>query len=449
MKTTTTNQLPTAIELEEAVVGACLLEKDGFIRITETLKAHHFSSAPHKAMFEAVIELFNKSQPVDLLTVADQMNKSGTLEGIGGPFALIECTNKVASTAHIEAHAKIIVQQWMRRELIKLGSEMQSSAFDATKDEIETINATEMQIDSIKGTMLNSSSQSNTEILHETFAAMDRAAQGYKGVDLFGVHQVDELINGLEEDLLVVAGRPGMGKSSLVNAAIKHCVVTNTPALFWSMEMTNRNTMLRLLSACTGIEYQRLRTRSISTSEDALVMQWADKISNAPIVLEQRAGVNILDIKARAISMKRKQGLKAVFIDRLELLNDLPSVGKDNKSSRVGQNTKTMRQMAQNLQIPIICLCQLSRAVEGRANKIPTLADLRESGDIEQDATKVAFLYRPEYYGIESDDDGNDMKGKALLVLAKNTNGATGAALCNFNAQSMVFETASFNNSPF
>jgi replicative DNA helicase len=438
-----TKALPAALPLEEVVLGALLLDKEAIFTISSLLSIPHFYKAEHRLIYSAILSLYNKSNPIDLLTVAEALKEQGKLESIGGPYYLVELTNRVASSANVEEHAKILIQKWMRREGIAQGYRFINSCFDPTKDIFSSFDIQEAAIEQVKGSNVGAGGKSNLQILQELDTQIERnSKRGSIGLALFGIPILDEAIGGAEEDdFILIAGRPSMGKSSLLNSAAKHCILNKIPALFWSSEMTNTNTICRVVAALTDIPYDTLFRGLELTQEEQDKKAWAyNEIAEAPVFFEELAGVTVRDFKSRVVTLQKKHNLKAAFFDRIGLFSNLPEVSSKSTSDQIGANSKIMRQMALQLKLPIIALNQLNRQVEQRPLKIPMLSDLRNSGDLEQDATKVILLYRPEYYGIMQDENGEDTAGAAYFICPKNRNGNTGTYKAAFKGDCMYFK---------
>ena len=435
-------------DLEAIILGALMQDKEAIYTISSILKADHFGHLNNRLTYEAIMALHHRGSAIDLITVAQELKDMGKLKAVGGPNFLINHANRVASGANIEHHAYIVLQYYMRREALQLGSTITSLALTNEEDIHNTLDVAEVMLEDIKGTTAGAKQQTNQDIAEGLMETIERnRTTGRLGRPIFGIKELDDFIEGAsDEDVIIVAARPAMGKSSLFNTAVKYHVENNIPALFWSCEMTNKTTMARALAACTGIPYYKIMKADFNGNEEQIFHYWLDRIIKAPVFFEQTAGINALDFKSKVVTLQKKHGITAAFIDRIGLLNDMPGTSNDNKSNRVGATTKIFRQMAINLGIPIIAINQLSRKVEERALKIPMLSDLRESGNIEQDATKVLLVYRPEYYDILLDDEGESTIGKAFFIVAKNTNGKTGTVKTGFTGDCMYFHSEEENN---
>lgn len=320
------------------------------------------------------------------------------------------------------------------------------------KDFIRAIDYKTLPIESIKGLQMDlehiandvfDTEQTLTDISVSFVDDMEKAKNdgGQRGIDLFGIPELDNYIPGEEGDLIIIAGRPGSGKSSLQNSAIVHCIEMGIPALFWSLEMPNKRTYGRIVAALTGMNYNDLTSHKFPESKMGVIIKAIDKINASGIILEHTPGISAMDLKARVSAIQSKQELNAVFVDRLGLMANMPGTGSMQKVNKIAETTKMLRTMSSELQMPIIIHSQLNRAVENRPDKMPQLSDLRDSGAIEQDATKILFLMRPEYYNIMETEDMHDSRGMAYGIIAKNTNGRTGKIIMRFNAPQMYFSS--------
>lgn len=433
---------PQAIPLEEAVLGALMLDKDAFIQVSSILQVESFYKQGHQSIYKAMLKLFAKSQPIDLLTVTEEVKSAGELEKIGGPYYIVELTNRVASAANIEYHSRIIAQKYIQRRLIKTGTDIIRKSYEDTTDVFDLFDEIDVEMLEIRDSFLKGKVQTNMEIRAELVKDMEKASErdgNITGLPIFGIPHLDQMLNGAEEDdFILVAGRPGMGKSSLGNSAIANCVKHDFPIAFWSMEMTNKKTYARAASGISGVPYSRIIRGKCEPHEWDLVDDAMNKLDASKVIIRNDR-VNIHELRSQIISMIRKHGIKALIFDRIGLIKKTRNSLND--FDHVSEISPLLRATANELGIPIIAMSQLSRAVETRGGaKRPMLSDLRNSGALEQDATKVIFCYRPEYYKIFEDEEGNNLVGKGELIVAKNSNGPTDTAFANFSADCMIYK---------
>lgn len=424
---------PKAIDLEEAVLGACMIEKEALDIVIDILSPDAFYTDAHQKIFKAIKHLFGAPKPVDLLTVADQLRSTGELEDVGGAFYLAELTNRIASAANVEFHARIVSQKFIQRELIRVSSHIIKDAYEDTTDVFELLDTAEKNLFAIADANLSKNGDKISSIVDKEIDEIDRRMAKAKDGDVLtgvgtGFIGLDRVTAGWQKsDLIIVAARPGMGKTSFNLAIARNAAIDlNKPVAFFSLEMNTSQLVQRLISMESEIDADKLRKGTLERYEWAQLITRVDKLKQAPIIIDDTPALNIFELRAKCRRYKDKYGIELIVIDYLQLMTGGNGDGKGsgNREQEISQISRSLKSIAKELNIPIIALSQLSRAVETRGGaKRPMLSDLRESGAIEQDADIVIFLYRPEYYDILEDDNGNDNRGIAEIIIAKHRNG--------------------------
>ncbi len=420
---------PQAIPLEEAVLGALMLDKDALPVVIDTLQSQSFYSEGHKAIYKAMLNLFERSQPVDMLTVTEELKKDGSLEKIGGAYYLVELTNRVASAANIEYHARIIAQKHIQRELIRVSTKTIKDAFEETTDVFQLLDEAEQGLFSITQQNLSRGYEGMSSILSRFQKQMEELTtkeDGLTGVPT-GFVDLDRLTSGWQSsDLIIVAARPGMGKTSFTLALAKNAAMDfEKPVALFSLEMSNVQLVQRLISLEAEIPGSKMRNGNLEDYEWQQLHSAIEKMSEVPIFIDDTPGINIFELRAKCRRLKMQHDIQLVVIDYLQLMSGKSDNKNGNREQEISAISRALKGLAKELNIPVIALSQLSRAVESRGgSKKPMLSDLRESGAIEQDADIVSFIYRPEYYGILEDEEGNSLKGTAEIIVAKHRNGA-------------------------
>lgn len=423
---------PQALPLEEAVLGALMLDKNALTSVMDTLRPDSFYHDAHQLIYKSILGLFSTSKPIDLLTVTEELRKNGDLEKVGGPFYLVELTNRVASAANIEYHARIIVQKHIQRELITVSTKVIKDAYEDTTDVFDLLDSAEQGLFNITEHNLKRGAESMEMLLSKAYKKLGELYEnkdnneGLTGVPS-GFEKMDAVTSGWQNsDLIIVAARPGMGKTSFTLALAKNAAVDyNIPVAIFSLEMSNQQIVLRLLSLESEIDNKKLRTGQLEAYEWELLTQNIDKLSKAPIYIDDTPAINIFELRAKCRRLKMQNDIQLVIIDYLQLMSGGDDNKKGNREQEISHISRNLKALAKELNVPVIALSQLSRQTEMRGgDKRPQLSDLRESGAIEQDADIVSFIYRPEYYGLMEDELGNSQKGKAEIIIAKHRNGA-------------------------
>ncbi|MDX1665929.1 MAG: replicative DNA helicase [Saprospiraceae bacterium] len=420
---------PQAISLEEAVLGALMLDKDALAVVLDILNEESFYLDAHKQIYRAMLHLFERSRPVDLLTVTEELKKNGELEMVGGPHYLVELTNKVASSANIEYHARIISQKHVQRELIRLSTQIIRDAYEDTTDVFDLLDEAEQGLFSISEGNMRGSVQTMGSLASQALKQLEELKKrddGLTGIPT-GFTPLDRLTSGWQSsDLIIIAARPGMGKTSFVLSLAKNAAMDfDKPVAIFSLEMSSLQLAQRLISMESEITSSKLRNGQLEDYEMQQLNLAIERIGEAPIFIDDTPSINIFELRAKARRMKMQHKIELVIIDYLQLMSGGSDNQRGNREQEISAISRSLKALAKDLEIPVIALSQLSRAVEVRGGtKRPQLSDLRESGAIEQDADIVSFIYRPEYYQIMEDEEGQSLKGIAEIIIAKHRNGA-------------------------
>ncbi len=422
---------PQAVDIEEAVLGALMLDKDALPIVLENLNPESFYTEANQLIYRAMRQLFERSHPVDLLTVTEELKKSGDLETVGGPTYLVNLTNRVASSANIEYHSRIVSQKHIQRELIRVSTQIIKDAFEDTTDVFDLLDDAEKELFNVSENNLRRQYHSMGELTAKTYKMLEELKNkkdGLTGVPT-GFTNLDRLTSGWQSsDLIIVAARPGMGKTSFVlSLALNAAMDFQRPVAFFSLEMASTQLVQRLISVHSEIDVSKLRTGKLQEYEWTQLHHTIEKLSNIPLYIDDTPGINIFELRAKCRRLKKQQKIQMVIVDYLQLMSGGPEAFRSaNREQEISNISRSLKSMAKELDVPVIALSQLSRQTEIRGgSKKPQLSDLRESGAIEQDADIVSFIYRPEYYDIFEDEKGNSNKGVAEIILAKHRNGPT------------------------
>jgi replicative DNA helicase len=436
---------PQARALEEAVLGALLIDKDAVAVVIDILQSDSFYEDRHKLIYKAICLLFEKSNPVDLLTVTEELKKLGELETIGGAYYLVELTNRIASAANVEFHARIIAQKFIQRELIRVSTDTINEAFEDTTDVFDLLDKAEQGLFSITEKTMSRGVMQMGSLLNQAIKQIEELSlkeDGLTGVPS-GFTNLDRITSGWQpSDLIIMAARPGMGKTSLTLAIACNAAITfGKPCAFFSLEMSNLQLVNRILSMETLISSEKLRKGKLEEYEWQQLHNQINKLANVPIYIDDTPGISVFELRAKCRRLKMQHDIQIIIIDYLQLMTAGGESGKSgNREQEISQISRSLKGLAKELNVPVIALSQLSRAVEVRGgSKRPQLSDLRESGAIEQDADIVGFIYRPEYYGILEDEEGNSLKGIGEVIIAKHRNGALDTVQLKWDGQFAKF----------
>lgn len=419
---------PQAVDLEEAVLGALLIDKNALSKIVDILHDGAFYNEKHQHIFKSVVRLFGENQPVDILTVASDLRKEGLMKQAGGEVYLAQLSQKVSSAAHIEYHARIIIQKHIQRELIRISSEIIESAFDETTDVLELLDSSEQKLFEVAQGNLKRNYESSEALIRQALERIEHISkqEGLSGVPS-GFSDLDRITSGWQpSDLIILAARPGMGKTAFVlsmarNMAIEH----DKKVAIFSLEMSSVQLITRIISSETGLNSEKLRKGDLTDYEWKNLTSGVVDLEKAKLFIDDTPALSVFDLRAKVRRLASTHGLDVIIIDYLQLMTVGGSKAQGNREQEISTISRSLKSIAKELNVPVIALSQLSRAVETRStSKRPQLSDLRESGAIEQDADIVSFIYRPQYYQIEEWEDGSPCENEAEIIIAKHRNGS-------------------------
>jgi len=440
---------PQARELEEAVLGALMLEKDAYSIINEILTPESFYDKSHELIFTAIQNLFIQQKPIDILTVVEQLRKDGNLEAAGGASYIAQLSQKVVSSAHLDYHARIVAQKYIARELITFSSHVASKAFDETNDVDDLMQEAEGELFEISQRNVKKDVTHINPIIKEAFDLMREAAKRTDGLSGLqsGFKDLDKITSGWQNsDLIIIAARPAMGKTALVLSMAKNMAVNyNIPVGIFSLEMSNVQLVNRLIVNVTELSGEKIKNGQLAPHEWHQLDSKVRVLYDAPIYIDDTPSLSVFELRTKARRLVKEHKVKSIIIDYLQLMN-ASGMSFGSREQEVSMISRSLKGLAKELNIPVIALSQLNRSVENRTGrdgfdaKRPQLSDLRESGAIEQDADIVCFIHRPEYYKIYADEHGNDLTGKAEIIVAKHRNGSTGDVLLEFKKEFARFQ---------
>ncbi len=421
---------PQAVDIEEVVLGALMLEQHALSSVIDILKVESFYKEAHQNIYESIVQLFNNSDPVDIKTVVHQLRKNGKLELVGGSYYIADLTTRVNSAANIEYHARIISEQSIKRQLIRISSELVTDAYEDTTDVFQLLDRTEQALFQVSESHIRKNYDKMSSLLTKAISQIEERKNkkdGLTGVPS-GFTALDRITSGWQpSDLVIIAARPGMGKTAFVVSAMRNAAIDHGQGVaIFSLEMSSVQLVNRLISAEAELESEKLKRGEMADYEWEQLLHKTSKLSEAPIFIDDTPGLSILELRAKARRLAQQHDIKLLIIDYLQLMSggDANKNSGGNREQEIASISRALKGIAKELNIPVIALSQLSRAVETRGgDKKPQLSDLRESGSIEQDADMVMFLYRPEYYGITQGEDGAPFNGTAELIIAKHRNG--------------------------
>lgn len=433
-------QAPQNLEAEASLLGAILIDTDALVKIADIINSDDFFDPRHKHIYGAVVALYEKRSPIDILTLADELKNNGFLDIVGGPSYLTELTNFVPTAAHVEQYADIVAQKALRRRLIKASQQMTSLGFDESKALRELIEEAETSLFEVSNQHVKQSVVSLEKILEDSFDRLDdlhKDKNKLRGVPT-GFKDMDNILAGLQRsDLFILAARPSMGKTALALNLAHNVAVNGHSVLVFSLEMSKEQLVDRLLAMESGVDAWALRTGNLTDADFEKIGQAMGTLSEAKMFIDDSPGITVSDLRTKARREAHRQPLGLIIVDYLQLMSGGGKFGgSDNRVQEISEISRGLKGIARELNVPLIALSQLSRSVESRSPQIPQLADLRESGSIEQDADVVAFIYREDYYNPET-----ERKNITDIFIKKHRNGPVGGVELYFDRDHQRFRS--------
>jgi replicative DNA helicase len=439
-------QMPSAVEVETAVLGAMLLDENAVPKAVEVLTSEAFYDKRNKIVFEAITSLYEANEPIDTVSIYEELKKAGKVDEVGGAAFISKLTQDVSSAANVDYHARVVLEKSILRQLISSSLEIAHLAYEGSEDVFDLLDAAESKIFQISEAGIKESFKSMDKAVNEAWELIE--AIHAKKISTFsvpsGFFELDELLGGFQKsDLIIIAARPSMGKTAFAMSAVRNAAIDhNVPIGVFSLEMSTIQLVTRLISAESRINAHNLRTGKFRAEDGAKVSRTVYKLKKAPIYIDDAPAITILELRAKARRLKNEKNIGMIVVDYLQLIH--PSGNMESREREISTISRSLKGLAKELNIPVIALSQLNRAVETRTDKKPMLSDLRESGSIEQDADVVLFLNRPEVYGItqytSGDMTGESTEGVAEVIIGKQRNGPIGEIKLRFIKDYARFE---------
>jgi replicative DNA helicase len=432
---------PQALDLEEAVLGALLLERDALTSVIDVLRPEIFYKEAHQKIFKAISTLFADTEPIDILTVTNKLKVLGQLEEVGGPYYITQLTNRVGSTANIEYHTKILAEKYILRELIHISSGTIKEAFEDATDVFNLLDRAEQGLFDISENNFRRESTDMKSLVGEAIREIEIAKNSegkLRGVPS-GFTELDRLTAGWQKsDLIVVAARPGMGKTAFALSMSRNAAINNYPVAVFSLEMSAVQLATRLIASETEITGEKLKKGDLREDEWKQLNTKVKSLEDAPIYIDDTPALSIFELRAKCRRLKEQHQIELIVVDYIQLMRAGDNMG--NREQEISTISRSLKALAKELNIPVVVLSQLNRSVEIRGGlKKPQLSDLRESGAIEQDADMVIFIYRPEYYDMLEGENGENLRGKGEIIIAKHRNGSLNSVYLKFIGQFIKF----------
>ena len=428
---------PQAVDVEKSILGALILEQDTILDVINILSVDNFYSFANREVYRAILTLFESHCPIDIMTVINQLKKNNVLEQIGGESYVVSLIERVISGANIQYHSFLILEYSIKRELIKISNEIIRQSFDPTIDVFNLIDNAEQKMLDVSSKNIKRNYSDIKTLLNETINSIESKKNNKDGITGIpsGFSGLDSLTSGWQKsDLIIIAARPGMGKTAFILSLVRNAAVDNNiPVALFSLEMSSVQLVSRLISAESELDASKITKGLLENYELEQLKHKTKLISNAPIFIDDTPGLSVFELRTKCRKLKMQHDIQMIVIDYLQLLTSDSNKSTFNREQEISYISRSLKNLAKELDVPIITPSQLSRAVETRGgDKRPMLSDLRESGAIEQDADIVMFLYRPEYYGLFEDDNDFNVKGLTEVIIAKHRNGPLDTAYIKF-----------------
>jgi replicative DNA helicase len=441
---------PQSTEAEVAVLGAVMVDRDAASKVMEVLEPECFYHEKHQIIFQAMVDMFNRSISIDLITLNNELSRNGNLERVGGMFTLTDLSVRAVTSANVEHHARIVLERFLKRQLIGVAREIISDCYDETTDALDEVDRAEQRIFDVAEKRLKRSYSGMKKLTRDAIDKIFKLAQGdsdgITGVPT-GFNALDGILSGLQpSDLVILAARPSMGKTAFALSIAREASRRGKAVGIFSLEMSAQQLVLRLISADAEVNLQSLRSGRLSQREMNDIVSKIDKLMSAPIYIDDSAALSPVEFRAKCRRMKIEHKIDLVIVDYLQLMHAPKAESREREISVISH---TLKQVAKELDIPVLALSQLNRGLEARADKRPMLSDLRESGSIEQDADVVMFVHRPEYYKIEKFEDGTSTDNVAEIIVGKQRNGPTGDIRLFYNKDLARFANLTYIHSQF
>jgi replicative DNA helicase len=437
---------PHSAEAEMAVLGAIMLDRTALSKVIEVLDADCFYKEVNRKIFETMLSMFERSITIDLISLSEELRRRSLLDVVGGSFYLAEINRATPSAANVEQYARIVQEHYLKRQLIQSASTILANAYDPTTDALEQIDEAERMVFDIAEKRLRKTYVGMDKLAKETFEMIARIASGDKegltGIPT-GYTRLDEMLGGFRKsDLVIIAARPSMGKTALALSIARNAAIeSGVPVAFFSIEMAATQLAVRLLSAESRINAHNILTGRISDDDFPELARRMDKLARASLYIDDSASLSIMELRAKCRRLKAERNIGMVMIDYLQLMSGPKAESREREISQI---SRSLKQLAKELDVPVVALSQLNRSVESRSDKRPMLSDLRESGSIEQDADVVMFVNRPEHYDIPTYDDGTPTANTAELIIGKQRNGPIGTVRVAYLKDYARFENLAF-----
>ena len=425
---------PQNLEAEQAVLGAMLIEKEAIARVTELLKGGDFYREAHRLIFEAMLDLYNRNEAVDMITVIELLKREDNLEKVGGIAYVTSLANSVPTAANVHYHAKIVEEKALLRQLIQTSTQIAALGYEGSEEVSQIVDQAEKMILEVSNRRIGGDFTPIKSIVLDAFGKIEQLYESRGGITglATGFKDLDRLTSGLQKsDLILVAARPSMGKTAFtLNIASNVAIREKKAVAFFSLEMSKEQLVQRMLCAEASIDSQKLRIGELEDDDWTKLINAADRLSGAPIFIDDTAGISVLEMRSKARRLKVEHDLSLIIIDYLQLMQGSGGKGGENRQQEISEISRSLKGLARELGVPVIALSQLSRSVESRQVKKPMLSDLRESGSLEQDADIVAFLYREDYYNPDTEN-----KNITEIIVAKHRNGPVDSVQLFFHKQ--------------